>query len=259
MSMRVLWGLTGKGCTMENHIVVFGWDYFIKSIVEQLVKARQRVMIITNRPEHGDILNDFSGSGKPQLLISSYHDYQKLIAADLEKSRIVLVNLQDDTRNLVFILKLKRRYPNIRIVVPINNIDLSDTFVRAGITYSLSRSEICAKLFASHLFEKHVAEYLDDVLSSGGESEDEHDIQQYRMLSDNPVVGMSYQAVFVKLKKEFNAVLIGISKISETGNRMLYKNPYGDITVEVNDYLIVIVNGTTAGRISDYFGVAEGG
>jgi voltage-gated potassium channel len=245
--------------TLKNHIVIFGWDYFVKSIVEQLVKARQDVLVITNNHEQQDILNDFGEKYKPSLLISSFHDHQQLAQADIQNSRIVLVNLQDDTKNLVFVLKLKRRYPGVRIVVPIDNAELRDTFVKAGITYSLSRTEIGAKLFASHLFEKHVATYLEDILASGGDDEDEYDIQQYLMIAGSPLLGDSYQDAFLKLKKEFNAILIGISKLNSDGTRQLYKNPYGPLSVETTDFLIVIINGPAAEEISAFFGVEEGG
>jgi len=244
---------------VKNHIVIFGWDYFIKSIVTQLVKAKQRVVIITNNQGHEDILNDFDEDNKPSLVISSFHDQEKLAEVNIENARIVLVNLLDDTRNLVFVLKLKRRYPEVRVVVPVDNTELNETFVKAGITYSLSRTDICAKLFASHLFEKHVAEYLEDLLSSGGDSEDEYDIQQYLMIESNPVIGMSYQDVFVKLKKAFNAVLMGISKKNGAGPRVLYKNPYENFSVELNDYLILMCSGVAASDISAFFGVEEGG
>ena len=63
--------------------------------------------------------------------------------------------------------------------------------------------------------------------------------------------------LYLELKKEFNMVLIGISKFDGTNNNLV-KNPTNAHTVALNDYLIVIGNPDSKNRIFDKFQVEEG-
>ena len=69
---------------------------------------------------------------------------------------------------------------------------------------------------------------------------------------------MNYEEAFFKLKKEYNAVLIGISKNKNDGTRELFKNPVIDINIELSDYLIMIINGKTNKVLKALFQVEEG-
>ena len=69
---------------------------------------------------------------------------------------------------------------------------------------------------------------------------------------------MTYNEAFFKLKKESNVILIGLSKVN--GNdRNLIKNPSNEVTIEANDYLIMIMNGGASVIIEDIFKTEEGG
>nr|HPJ25969.1 hypothetical protein [Synergistaceae bacterium] len=132
-------------------------------------------------------------------------------------------------------------------------------FVTAGVTFVLSKGEIAAKLVSSYVFEPEVAEFANDLLSSAEEGEDDHDIQQYRVLPENPCVGMSYEALFDKLKKEHNILLLGLSrKDPESGEIRTYKMPLEPLEIAEGDYVIVIVNGKTEREMQSLFGIGEG-
>lgn len=243
---------------MKDHIIVFGWDTFSKAIVTQLDKAKKETVIITTEANILDIKNEFQDSKYLTAHAMDYKDFDKVAKVDIKDSRVVLINLGSDTDNLVYGIHLRKHYANTHIVVPINNPDLNETFQNAGITYSLSKDEISAIVFSSYLYEKDVANYVEDLLDTADEDDSEDfDIQQYRVTRQNPFFNLSYEETFTQLRTDYSAVLIGISKIINN-QRMLFKNPYEDMKIEEGDYLIMILSGTSAGDITKKFGVEEG-
>ena len=143
-----------------------------------------------------------------------------------------------------------------RYIVSLDNSDLKKTFVSAGVTYALSKNEIASKLLASYIFEPDVAVFNEEIIAVA-ETDELYDIKQYQVLKSNPYVGMMYEKVFYDIKRACNAVLVGMVK-AEGGQRKLYKNPEGDITVDENDYLLLLVNGLGEKKLNKLFRTTEG-
>ena len=173
------------------------------------------------------------------------------------ESSVVFVNLPDDTEKLVYILNLKKAYENLEFVVTIENSNLKNTFIGAGVTNAISPNEISSKILASYMFEPDVASYTEDIMSFA-KNENDYDIKQFLVTHDNPYLNKTYQESFFDLKKRYNTILIGISKKDKNGNRKLIKNPLGEVGINLGDYLIVILNGTSFELILKVFNVEEG-
>ena len=77
----------------------------------------------------------------------------------------MFINLTNDTEKLVYILNLKKSFPNLDYVVTLDNGDLKNTFISAGVTNTISKHEISSKLLASYMFEPDVAAYSESILS----------------------------------------------------------------------------------------------
>jgi voltage-gated potassium channel len=248
-------GLLGTDFT--GHIVVIGWDTFAQSVVDELLGADRKVAIVTNNREHVDPINERYGEKDVFVLVTDYSNYTVLEKANISRAATVFLNLEDDTQKLVYSLNLKKQYDETEQVVILNNTDLEDTFHSAGVTFTLSRDGIAAKIVASYIFEPDVARYAVELLSSAV-SADDHDIQQFLVTENNPHVNRDYAEVFRVLKEENNIILIGISKLEQDGSHRLLKNPAGAITVAAGDYLIMIMSGENEAPITELFGVREG-
>lgn len=123
-------------------------------------------------------------------------------------------------------------------------------------TYPLSKYELSSKLLASYIFEPDVAALGEELLSYA-KSDDDYDIKEYLIIEDHPLIGEDYNSAFFDLKKRFNTVLLGISKLTN-GTRELIKNPEDNILIGKGDYLILICNGKHEEPITSFFGVEEG-
>ena len=110
---------------------------------------------------------------------------------------------------------------------------------------------------ASYIFEPDVADYAESIMSFA-KSDDDFDIKQFKVVAENPYLHKTYEEVFFNLKMKYNGVLIGVSKIKETGGRELIKNPEFDLKIGLGDYLIIILNGKAHQQVTKIFNVEEG-
>ena len=106
------------------------------------------------------------------------------------------------------------------------------------------------------MFEPDVANLNYDLISSSRGMID-YDMQEYRMSEDNTYVGKNYLDVFIDMKKTYNAVLIGISRKSSDGWKLL-TNPPDEETIQVEDYLVLMCSGSSKKKLVSAFGVEEG-
>jgi len=245
------------GTTMKDHAVIIGWNDFGKAVTEQLLGVGKAVSIVTDQVHDLETAKAMFSDKLFFALYSDFENYDLLKKVNMEESSMIFVNLNDDTEKLVYILNLKKRYGDLNFIVTLDNGDLKNTFITAGVTHAISKNELASKLLASYIFEPDVATYSEDIMSFA-DSDDDYDIKEFQVTSENPYLGKSYDTAFLDLKKRFNAILIGISKIDENGNTNLIKNPEEDIKVEEDDYLIIILNGMAFGSIRKIFRIEEG-
>lgn len=246
-----------QGTNFTNHAVVIGWSGSGYEVLEQLIGVGKKVAIITNRRDDIDLIRESYSNNLVFTLLADYNKMEVLEKANIRQSSIVYVNFEDDTEKLVHVLNLKKIYGDLSFIVTLDNSNLKKTFLSAGVTYTISKNEISSKLLASYIFEPDVARYSEDILSYANSKED-YDIKEYKVTSDNPYKGLTYEDVFFELKKELNVILIGLSKVKD-GDRKLFKNPGNDIIIEVGDYMIMIMNGGASKAIESVFKTEEGG
>ncbi|MFT6881663.1 MAG: voltage-gated potassium channel [Marinoscillum sp.] len=246
-----------NGTNFESHAIIIGWNDFGKLVLEQLMGVGKHVAIVTNNKEDIDNIQELYKDDKIFTLYGDFSNSDLLNKANIELSSIVFVNLLDDTEKLVYILNLKKVFPNLEYVVTLENGDLKNTFVSAGVTNTISKHEISSKLLASYMFEPDVAQYSESIMSFA-QNEGDYDIKQMLIIPTNPYVGKPYQETFFDLKSRYNGVLIGITKRDKFGNKRLIKNPLGDLKISVGDYLIIILNGKSFKLLRKVFGVDEG-
>jgi len=245
-----------NGTSFERHVLILGWDEFARSVVRQLLDADQRIAVVSDKKDDVEMIYEQYPRDRMFALYADVRDTAMLEKAGIVRAGMVFPNLVSDTDKLISVLNLKREYPDARFVVALDNPDLKDTFETAGVTFVLSRSEIAAKMVASYIFEPDVAEYETDLMASA-KDESEYDIQQYRVIEANPILGTTFGEAFRELKAKYNAVLIGLSK-RDGDRRQLLKLPADDVPIDLGDYLVLIVEGSGERALSAAFGVGEG-
>lgn len=246
-----------SGTVFEHHAVIIGWNDFGKLVIDQLVGVGRQVAVITNNKAHIAVIKEQYNSKNVFTLFADFGSFDLLKKANIEKATVVFINLEDDTEKLVYILNMKKFYPNTEFVVTLDKGDLRNTFTSAGVTNTISKHEISSKLLASYMFEPDVAAYFESIMSFA-KGDGDYDLKQFLITSSNPYAGKSYQEVFFELKQKYNSVLIGITKRDEFGVKKLIKNPVDDLTLSAGDYLLIILNGKAFKLLRKIFAVDEG-
>jgi voltage-gated potassium channel len=245
-----------QGTTFQDHIIIIGWNSIANSVAVQLSHAGKKIAIVTDRKDDIDLIYQEFGKEKTFVLFSSLTEKIQSEKLNIEQAAMVFVNLKNDTDNLIEILNLKEKYPHAQFLAALENASLKNTFYAAGVTFVLNKNELASKMIASYIFEPDVAKFSNDLLDSAGD-DTEFDIQQYKIIADNPFVGKSFGAAFSALKNEHNVIAIGMSKLTN-GKRELLKIPADETPINSGDYLILILNGKRAREISEIFKVNEG-
>ncbi len=248
-----------NGTKFKNHTVILGWDYYSKVVADQLIQVGQSVAIVTKNKENIELINEhFHNAKNVFALYSEFDNYDLLRKANIEKCNTVFVNSKDDTQKLVHVLNLKKEFSenDLKFIVTLENSDLRGTFKTAGVTIPLSKHDLSSKLVASYIFEPDVAEFGEELLSYANTDTD-NDIKMYMVIDRNPYLHMPFNDAFFDLKRKYNTILIGITKVKD-GERTLIKNPEHEVQIEKGDYLLLICNGKNEKEITSVFGIEEG-
>ncbi len=240
------------GTRFENHYVIIGWNAFAKNVATQIINAGHKVAVVTDQKNDIDMIYDCFDKANIFVLYTEYANYDAFEKVNVSKARRLFINFREDTDTLVFVINLRKQYPNVKVVVTCSNPILKETFQNAGISYVVSKNEVAAQMVASYLFEPYVAAYAEDLIVTSIDTDDT-DIQQYKITEMCDLVNCDYMDAFIRLKQDFNAILIGIVK----GTQVL-KNPEKGVLIEANNYLILISKGGRKKEIETFFGLSEG-
>jgi voltage-gated potassium channel len=243
------------GTQFSDHIIIIGWDHFARSVTVQLTGVGRQVAIVTDRKDDIDVIYQELGQRNVFVLFADLKSAALLEKINVMRARMLFINLKEDSDKLIAILNIKKAYPGRVFLVALENADLKDTFLSAGVSHVIPKAEIAAKLTASYIFEPDVARFASTLLSSV-KGEHEYDLQQFKVIDRNPYLNKTYGEVFSDLKRRHNIVVIGIRK--GNGRNDLLELPEDSTMVELGDYLIMILNGRTEKIVSELFQVEEG-
>lgn len=245
-----------KGTNFEKHIVFIGWNDFSHMVASELVQTEKKLAILTEEKDSVDLIYDQYGKKDVFVLFGDFQNLDALDKLNASKASVIFITVQNDADALMMTVNIKNKCPEPQIVVSLENSKLKETFRAAGVTHLIARNEIASKMVASYIFEPDVADLNSDLLSSAKHQFD-FDIQEYEVIASNPYLGKTGKEAFHELKNVHDVVLMGISKTVD-GERQLSVNPDDSVSIEVGDYLMVMLNGESKKKVREDFGVTQG-
>lgn len=248
-----------NGTTFMNHVVIIGWDRFAQAVLDQLVAANIKVAVIMDQRPQLELVSENYNPEQVYFLLADHFNFDLARKAHIEGASIVFVNLEDDSDKLVYLANSKQfYYRKLNYGVVVNDAELIPAFEAAGASIVLSRDDFDAKLTASFIFEPEVAKYTEQMIS-GAANEDDSEILQYRVIAQNRFKDRLYNDAFFEIKKQLDAILIGLAKTVDDGTRILLSNPDDpELKINEGDYLIVVASMKVAKQLRKSFGVQEG-
>ncbi len=242
----------------DNHIVVIGWNDFSRKVIDQLVIVDNQVAVVTENPDATSEIEEYFGTDLVEAHFTHFNSFNGFEPVNIERCRKVFINLETDHRELQAVLELQAEYGHdLEIDVVIENEDLEETFRVAGTSYTVSPDSISSKVVASHVFEEDVGTLSTELLRAT-EANSDCEFQQYRLLEGHSHVGQTYGDLFWRLKREYNTILLGVSRPQPDGSRQLHRLPDHDLELQAGDYAIVITHGEHEEQIVNWFGIDEG-
>ncbi|MEQ9007212.1 MAG: potassium channel family protein, partial [Ekhidna sp.] len=123
-----------SGTSFSGHAVIIGWNEFGWHVVDQLVGVGRQVAVVTNKKDDVDLIREKYNSKNVFVLFCDYNNHELIKRSNIEEAAIVFVNMMDDTDKLVYVLNLKKVFPETEFVVTLENGDLKNTFLAAGVS-----------------------------------------------------------------------------------------------------------------------------
>lgn len=243
-----------NGTNFKNHVVIIGWNDFGRSVISHLVAAGKQVAVITKERASVETIREYYDTDKVFTLYTDYTNFDMLEKANIKMASIVFVNLNDDTEKLVYVINLKKHFADLNYVVTLDNGNLKNTFQNAGVTYTICKNEISAKLMASYIFEPDVALFSEEILAYA-HNDHEYDIKQVKINSGNVFIDTFYEKAFFDLKKNCNVILIGIVKMN--GVKKFLKNPESSVKIELGDQLVIMMDGKGREALKKLYRITE--
>lgn len=243
------------GTDFTNHFVIIGWDNFGKNVCDQIVNAHCNVAVVTDNTNDLELINDLYPNDQVFVLLADYNNMEALVKVNIKETNSVFVNFYEDTKSLIYVINLKKLH-ELNVVVVLQTSELKETFKTIGVNHIVSKNDITSKMVASYIFEPDVAAFTEDLIETSIEGDD-FDMHQYRVTKTNPFLDMDYMDAFIDLKKKYDCILVGITKI-KNNKRVLLKNPSENVKIELDDYILVISSAIYQKRLDMEFGVKEG-
>ena len=244
------------GTSFKNHVIIIGWNQFGRLIADQITQAGHKVAIVTDDKNHIDLIKENFDNRTAFVIFGELNAADSLEKAGVEWASSILLHFDEDSETLVYLINLRKTYPDLDVVVSLKNAELKETMYNAGATYVVSEKDISSKLLASFVFEPDVARFTEDLMTTA-DNDDAFDIFELRISEKNQYLDIPYIDVFIDMKKNHNATLIGICKYEGTDYRLI-KNPSNETKIQLNDYLILIANGVAKKEIEVLFDTKQG-
>lgn len=239
------------GTNMRNHHIIIGWNSFSKQVADQVVQAGIQLAIATDHEADVEHIKDLYPGKKVFVLYCDTENMEQLKKINISGCTSVFINVADDSKNLVYLINLKKCY-QASMIVALETAELKDTFLTAGAKYVVAKNQISSKLVASYIFEPSVALITEDLMSTTT-SKEEIDILQFELKEHSTFIGQKYFDVFVGIKTNYNSTLIGLS-YREEGQTQLVKNPQNDRILQLGEHLLVISDATHREQIAQACG-----
>jgi len=143
-----------NGTQFEHHLVIIGWDEFAEHVFQKTMASGKKVALILDDKNQFEVVKQNYSKERFYMLYSDYENWDNLQLANISHCDNVLVNIPDDTQKLVYVLNFKKRFPDTKLMVVVDNPELESTFEDTGADYILSKTDVLANMVTQFVIGK---------------------------------------------------------------------------------------------------------
>ncbi len=151
---------------LKNHYIVCGLGDTGRHAIDELQKTGSTYVVIESHDENVKRLQEHSGETYKNMLyvVGDATDEEVLEQAGVSRAAGLLTTLAHDKENLVIIVLVRQKNPNIRIVARCTDLKFSERMQKAGADSVVSPNRIGGLRLASEILRPHVVGFLDLML-----------------------------------------------------------------------------------------------
>ena len=138
---------------LKGHAIIMGYSHLGRYVTEKLDELGFDNAIVTRDPE---IYKELLKQNAFVVSENENHPIMALKEAGLDKASIIIAAQDEDSRNMLIILAVRKMRPDIRIVSVINDQDLIETAKTAGADVVIPASITVGRLLALSAVTKNL-------------------------------------------------------------------------------------------------------
>jgi voltage-gated potassium channel len=247
-----------KKCKFKNHFLICGWTPVSEVVLLELITANREVAVITEEKDEIPIIKRIEENEKVFPIYGDPSKSEILHQANIKDARVIILSMEDDSKNLITALHIGELNPRARIIVKTGRAELKKTMKIAGVTYVVTPHEMAGRLIASAAFEPEVANFVEDVTT--GVDADGYDLRQYTISSEHQG---TVAAISKALKERTKTTLVAVgTKTIKKGSREekweVFPNPDDQMMVKPGNVIIILGNNDQFKKVSSFLGITQG-
>ncbi|MEL7038265.1 MAG: ion channel [Cyanobacteria bacterium J06592_8] len=229
----------------EKHIIICEWNYRAQTIIKELrldQKTQEKPIVLIADIERKPLDDPYLFFVRGQV------SDETLNRANLPEAKTVIILGDDrldyknrDAKVILATLTVESINRDAYTIVELVDQAYIATCKRANADEIIVTSRLSSRLISKAALNHGISEVVSDILSY------EYGSQLYKICLPQSEVGCSFIDVFIRMKQNYQTIIIGIQK-GEEGR--VISNPPSEYKLSANDYLIVIAASEASGGLS---------
>lgn len=215
---------------LRNHVIVCGAGSTGVRVIEELHRTRRELVVIDNNPQRLERVTAMIGDCP--VIEGDASDEEVLEMAGLDRAGGVVSALPSDKDNLVVVITVRQKHPNVRIVARCVDTKMADKMLRAGASSTVSPNSIGGMRLASEMIRPHVVNFLDTMLRDRAQT---YRIEEIQIPYHSTWVGHSLGELGIR--EQHN---LGCLAIRDAGVEEFLYNPHDSVVVKGKCVIVVM-------------------
>src|SRR5215813_136989 len=233
MEMNDYFGRKRKDRVLKNisgHYIVCGAGRVGRSVIQELLRSEETVVLIDNRVERARWATD---KGVITLVGDATKD-EVLRQAHIETAKGLVAAISSDAENVYVALSARVLNPRLVIAARASDDQAEEKLRRAGATTVLTPYSFIGHRLAQSLLRPHVASFMDIASAFRQPSDLDLEIEQLPIGATSSLVGHSLEQL--RLSSRYGVIVLAVRQKNGT----MKFNPSADLLIETGDVLIAM-------------------
>lgn len=217
--------------SLSEHYIVCGYGKTGKKVVEDLLKKKQKVVLIEGNAERNEKLKEYFNENLVHIAGDATND-DVLLHAGVKRAKYLISVLTSDAENLFVTLSAKDFNKQIKVITRVDEGTSTAKFIKAGADHIISPIEIASERIVSIVT---TGSDFYDFARFAGTTEDfgNNKFSLIQINEESELINKTYREA--NIPNRTHLVVIGFYSL----NNELQVNPKADNKIRLGDKLLV--------------------